>query len=210
MIKIADCIPSAAEMVRRTERGREVPPSAEAVEEMRAYLTERGYRDDNSEVFRSILCYGAAELEKKNRRGLFLTGPAGIGKTFGVSLLAARFGWPVYTAGQLEAAFLDPATTPVIFHDIIEGRYSLGYPHTIVIDDVGTESIPVVKFGTPHNLIADVLDHRYAQVFFRHGCRTLVTCNLTDAEFRARYGFRIDDRMNEVMTFAAVSGRSLR
>lgn len=210
MINIADCIPKPAMFARRTGPRETAAPSRAAIDEISAYLAVNGYRDDNSQVYRSILLYGAAELEGKNRQGLFLTGPAGIGKSFGVELLALKFRWPVYSAKQLETAFLDPATSPTQWADIIEGRYSLGYPHIIVIDDVGTESMPLMKFGTPVNLISDILDHRYYQSFHRHGCRTIITCNLPDADFNRRYGFRIDDRMNEMMCFASVDGRSLR
>lgn len=210
MISLAECIPTVAALARRASRLQDEAPSAAAVEEMRRHLDDCGYSNVNQEVYRSILLYGAAELENKNRRGLFLTGVSGIGKSFGVACLAARFGWPVITAKQFEQAFLDPDMTPQAWTNFIEGKDFFERPRTIVIDDIGTESLPLMKYGTPYNLMADVLDHRYYQSFFSHNKRTIVTCNLTDEQLRQRYGFRIDDRFNEIMAFAAVDGKTLR
>ncbi|MBS1372075.1 MAG: hypothetical protein HPZ91_19195 [Lentisphaeria bacterium] len=209
-IELASLIPRPEQLRRRTGRHEPEKPSPEAVGKMARYLQECGYTPVNREVYETVLAYGAAELEGKNRRGLFLFGDSSIGKSFGVECLATLFRWPVVSAKQFETAFLDPAVTPTQWTDLLEGRFSLGDPHTIVIDDMGTESYPVMKFGTPYNLMCDILDHRYYQSFLRHGVRTVVTCNLNDAAIRQRYGFRIDERLNEIMQFAAVKGRGLR
>ena len=39
------------------------------------------------------------------RKGLFLRGDVGIGKTFGLELLAAKFGWKFVTAREVEGFF---------------------------------------------------------------------------------------------------------
>jgi len=209
MIEIKDCIPTIDELLRRGQRKENGRPSADAVTTIASYLDAAGYRADNSEVYDAVLEYGAAELEHKNHKGLFIRGACGIGKSYGVACLAARFKWPVIAAKQLQAAYLS-AKSDDDFWRLVDARDFFDRPQTIVIDDVGTEDCPVMKYGTATNLIADVLDRRYYQGFQREGVRTIVTCNLTDEQLRERYGLRIDDRMDEMFTFATVTGKSLR
>lgn len=209
MIELKDCIPTIDELRRRAEQKRNAPASAEAIKTMAEHLRLCGYTNSNPEVYRAIIEYGASELEGKNSRGLFIKGACGIGKSFGVSCLAAIFKWPVIPAKVLQAAFMS-AEKEDQFWQLVEARDFFGKPLTVVIDDIGTEDFPVMKYGTATNIIADVLDRRYWQSFLREGVRTIVTCNLTDAEMRDRYGFRIDDRMNEMFEFVTVEGVSLR
>jgi DNA replication protein DnaC len=175
---------------------------------MTQYLTGCGYRGENPQVYDAIREYGAAEEEGKNTKGLFLRGACGIGKSYGVFCLAAKFQWPVISAKQLQAAFMSYSDDA--FLRLVDGVDEFDRPHTIVIDDIGTEDCPVMKYGTATNMIADVLDRRYYMGFHRHNVRTIVTCNLSDEQLRERYGLRIDDRMNEIFKFATVNGKSLR
>lgn len=211
MISIKDAIPSAAELRRRAGRV-EAPPQIPPrfFDDAARILSGAGYREENAVLYGAIRRYLAGELAGVNRKGLFIKGAPGVGKTFGVSILANLYRWPVYEAKTLEAAFLDSSISPVEWTDIIEGKYGMGSPHVIVIDDLGTESCPLMKFGTSYNLMADVIDHRYRMSFLRQGVKTIVTTNLTDAELTARYGFRIDDRLNEMFEFLTAKGESLR
>lgn len=209
IIDLASCIPSIEELQRRAERRENTPASSKAVMEMAEHLKRCGYTDTNGEVYRAIVEYGASELEGLNRQGLFIKGPCGIGKSYGVACLATYFKWPVIPARHLQAAYLS-AESDEQFWQIVDALNFYEEPMTIVIDDVGTEDCPVMKFGTASNVIADVLDRRYYQGFLRDGVRTIVTCNLTDEQLRKRYGVRIDDRMNEMFAFATVGGRSMR
>jgi DNA replication protein DnaC len=208
-IKLADCIPTMDELKRRAEQQRDKAASAAAMKAMAEHLRVCGYADTNDQVFGAILEYGAAELENRNNRGLFIKGGCGIGKSYGVACLAVYFKWPVIPAKMLQTAYMS-AERDEQFWELVDALDFFGRPQTVVIDDLGTEDFPLMKYGTATNLLADVLDRRYYQGFMRNGVRTIVTCNLTDEQLRERYGLRIDDRMNEMFTFATVEGRSLR
>lgn len=209
ILDIEKCIPTMEELKRRANPKKNRLPSREAMDEMALYLSECGYNRINDQVYDTILRFGAAELEGKNGRGLFLRGPCGIGKSFGILCLAAKFQWPVITAKQLQAAF-SIADSDQDFFNVVDAYNFGNEPQTIVIDDAGTEDCPVMKYGTATNVIADALDRRYYIGFMRQGVRTIVTCNLSDEQLRERYGVRIDDRMNEMFEFATVAGESLR
>lgn len=209
MIELKDCIPTIQDLARRGAPPKYEKPSRDAIQEMTWFLKGCNYTRENPAVFDRICEYGAAEEEGKNHKGLFIRGPVGVGKSYGVACLAARFKWPILSAQQLQAAFLS-AKSDDDFWKLVDALDFFGRPQTIVIDDVGTEDCPVMKYGTATNVIADVLDRRYYQGFHRGGVRTIVTCNLTDEQLRERYGVRIDDRMNEMFAFATVTGKSLR
>ena len=209
MRRIGDCIPDLAALCRQAAVQRNAEPSPEKLEEMRSYLLECGYRRDNPDVFDAILRYGALELEGRNSRGLFLKGPCGIGKSLGLALLAAKFGWPVINAAEYETEFLSRGRDS--FDEFADALNFFGEPaKVVVIDDLGVESNVVNNFGTVTNVMSYVLDRRYRESFSRQNCRTLIASNLTDAEIHDRYGQRIDSRLDEMMDFYTVTGRSLR
>lgn len=209
MIELWRCIPSVDEVLRQLNRPEDEKPTQAVIDRIADDFLASGYRDDNPEVFRAIVEYGAAELEKKNTRGLFLKGVSGIGKTAGIRLLAAKFKWPVLTARQIQGVFTQ-CESDLHFLEFIDAQNEFDEIQTLVIDDIGTEDCPVVKFGTQTNVIATALERRYEYAFTRFAVRTIVTTNLTDAELRQRYGYRIDDRLNEMFTFRQVNGKSLR
>lgn len=63
------------------------------------------------------------------------------------------------------------------------------------IDDLGTEPVEVMDYGNVMTPVIDLLTRRYeAQLF------TIITTNLEPKEIRQRYGGRIADRLNEMMT----------
>lgn len=208
MKNIKDLIPDIETLRREAERYREDDPAPESVEKMTQYLLNNGYREDNPEVFRAIRDYGARELEQGNYRGLFLKGDCGLGKSLGLKLLAAEFGWPVISAVDYESEFMTLERDA--FDEFADGLNFFGEPYrVIVIDDLGAESEKVNKYGTSTNVMEYVMDRRY-RMFLRNRCRTLVACNLGDEDLSRRYGLRIDSRLDQMMRFVFVTGRSLR
>lgn len=205
-MNVREMIPDIGALQKLTKCREISPPSREALDKMAGRLYSVGYRRENPEVFDAICQYGAAELEGQNRRGLFVKGVSSIGKTLGVAMLAAFFKWPMVSADVLEKQFMADQTE---FEATIAARDFFGRPVPLVIDDVGTETFPLVKYGSAYNLMEKVLDFRYRE-FCRGGARTIITSNLSDEQLRDRYGFRIDERLNEMFDFRTVNGRSLR
>lgn len=204
-------VPTVEDLRKCSLRGSccDIEPSDERIAEMKEFLEDNGYFRSNPEVFDAIVRYGAKELEYSNVRGLFLKGDCGIGKTLGLSYLAAKFGFPMISAVDYEEAYLSKSREE--FNEFVDALDFFGRPaKAIVIDDLGAESLTVTKYGTAINVMAYVLDRRYRIGFQREGCRTLIACNLSDAELRDRYGVRIDSRFDEMFDFAVVHGRSLR
>lgn len=78
----------------------------------------------------------------------------------------------------------------------------------IAIDELGSESIPTMHFGTPENVMGYILAARYDR---RDTLRcTHMTTNLSPADLRRTYGDRIYDRLRETVNFIEFSGPSFR
>lgn len=75
----------------------------------------------------------------------------------------------------------------------------------LAIDDMGTEAVDVLSFGNTLNPVADLIESRYNLQLF-----TLITTNLTPAQVREKYGARIADRFNEMMSVVVFCNGSYR
>ncbi len=74
----------------------------------------------------------------------------------------------------------------------------------VAIDDIGTESARLNHYGTERQPIRTALEERYSRRL-----RTILTTNLGPREIRARYGDRIEDRINDA-AIVPYSGASYR
>ena len=78
----------------------------------------------------------------------------------------------------------------------------------LAIDDFGLEPVEVQKYGNVYSPIIELLEYRYDNRLF-----TVLTTNLLIKTIRERYGDRMADRFNEMLTcvaFPDVSFRSIR
>lgn len=71
----------------------------------------------------------------------------------------------------------------------------------LVLDDVGAERYTEDNV----DIIAQLIQHRYA-----NNKHTLLTTNLSGAEFRDAFGMRVADRLRDNATIISFSGKSLR
>lgn len=129
-------------------------------------------------------------------RYLVLSGGVGVGKTVAAAYAATFNRGAVVPAPHL-AQRLDPWK-----HEVDRGvvRLSLRVP-LLVIDDLGTEAADNARFA---QAFTDAIDARQD-----HG-RTLITTNLTGAQFKSRYDARIVDRIRHQGRFVELKGESLR
>lgn len=65
----------------------------------------------------------------------------------------------------------------------------------MAIEDIGREPTEVLDYGNVLNPVIDLLEYRYTNQFF-----TVVSTNLTPKQVREKYGNRIADRFNEMMS----------
>lgn len=75
----------------------------------------------------------------------------------------------------------------------------------LAIDDVGLEPSEVLNYGNVLNPVVELLSHRYNKQL-----TTIITTNLKPSDIRQKYGARLADRFNEMMTTIIFKGNSFR
>ncbi len=209
MLKMSDCIPSAASLLRRAQKPESVRPTPAGLRKMHAELDKYGYTNTNPEVYNAVASYGALMFDGTNHKGLLLKGECGIGKSFGVEVLAAVFRMPVFTPADFAAAYKELDGNKADLLDVVTwGGDFFQQPQDIVIDEIGTLDT-TRSWGEVADIMCDVLDMRY-KAMIKHGVKTIVTTNLSDRDIADRYGTRIDDRLREMFYIKRVAGKSLR
>lgn len=202
-------IPDFAELVDRGRAFADLEPSGRTLEDVKRFFAKAGYRRELSpRIFDILTRWGAKEIEGLNHRGLLLRGGCGIGKTYGVSVLANMLSCPLANAKELEEQYMELSTEE--FDLFVDAQNGWCECRTLVIDDIGVESSPVVKYGTPCNVLECAIDRRYREAFNRQSKHTILTTNLSDEALQRKYGLRILDRLDEMVDFYTIQGESLR
>lgn len=174
------------------------------------YLTSCGYSQNANPRLFEVLCrLGASFIEKTSKKGLIIKGDCGVGKTFGLLLLAKKFNWGFVTVKEVEG-FYKTQPPYTAWENYCRAYDFFENPSTLVIDDLGIEDYPFIYYGQQANPIAELLEIRYRMSFLRDATRTIITTNLTDSEILARYGYRVYDRIDEMFTVIEVKGESQR
>jgi DNA replication protein DnaC len=75
----------------------------------------------------------------------------------------------------------------------------------LFVDDLGCESVTVKSWGNEFSPVVELLYYRYDRQLF-----TIVSSNLSDNDFNARYGARIDDRIREMFDRLSFTNGSFR
>ena len=202
-------IPDFTELVDRGRAFADLEPSGRTLEDVKRFFVKAGFRRELSpRIFDILTRWGAKEIEGLNHRGLLLRGGCGIGKTYGVSILANLLSFPLVNAKELEEEYLALSTEE--FDHLVDTQNGWCECRNLAIDDLGVESSPVVKYGTSCNVLECAIDRRYREAFNRQRKHTILTTNLSDEALQRKYGHRILDRLDEMVDFYTIQGESLR
>lgn len=184
-------------------------PDAEKYKEtfaaVRKQLLDSGYTEAVPELFGELCDYAARYLLGCEPKGLVLIGSCGIGKTEGVRRLSAILRIAFVTTEMLISAFGSRD-----YQDMISGTDFFGEKgRDLIIDEVGTEAIPLVYYGTRYNVLEDVFYARY-NAFKTFGSRTIITTNKNLEELKRIYGGRVSDRFWESCRIREYGAPSMR
>lgn len=196
-------------IIEEAKAQKSVAVSDESKREIADFLDKCEYQRTNERLFNGLCWLGGSEIERSTCRGLLLRGTPGIGKTYGMKLLAQKFGWMFVTAQDVEA-FYKTEPSQEQWEDFCRALNFHNEPKTLVIDDLGVEAFPFVHYGKPGNPLAELLEIRYRISFLRDKVRTIVTSNLSEVDLKTRYGYRLCDRFKEMFYNIAIDGESMR
>ena len=134
---------------------------------------------------------------------LVLSGSRGCGKTTAAAWWLLQRRAPARYVSTRPPQFVDAAAlTRWPRYD--DGRMrELELAAALVVDDLGMEYDD--KHGAFRSFVDGLVNARYAKEL-----PTVITTNLPAADFKARYGERIADRIREAGRFVELAGESLR
>lgn len=170
------------------------------------FLKTIAYYFSNDERFlKSKIITNTPDLKK----GLLITGKCGFGKT--LTFRAVQKCFTGFTEQQVAKKFKTKSCNELVNGFNIEGSEFLTRfmkQDNWMFDDFGTEN-KGKHYGLEENVMGLILEARY-ELYTREGKQTHLTSNLSPAEIRSSYGFRIDSRLDEMFNIIMVSGKDRR
>jgi DNA replication protein DnaC len=199
-----------------------IPLSEERTERLliAAYSAEVEYRQEkfspDEPTQKNIKRVSMALTESKPKFGLLLCGVPGNGKTTMVYALQNTINYlsdnHVFDSMYQYEDERNAVDLPIIdAREVVEssknyqGFVALKRKPFLAVEDIGREPTEVLEYGNVLNPVIDLLEYRYANQLF-----TVVSTNLTPKQVREKYGNRIADRFNEMMSVVIFGNNSYR
>jgi hypothetical protein len=163
--------------------------------------------NDDNRKFITTLCFFFSrderfetELGYSFKKGLWIRGISGIGKTFLLKCIEKNGLNPILILSMMEIA------------DEIRsyGEYEIQMKNNKVIylDDVGTEEHMIKHYGTTINFFKNFIEAVYLRSrLFNH---LAVSTNHSFAEIEEKYGFRVRSRVKDMFNIIDVKGKDMR
>lgn len=181
------------------------------------FLLNNGYDYRYEVSFEKIVTY-LAMYGVSEKRGLYLYGNTGTGKTTLMKIINAFRRWTYVTSRDLVNEYNH------VDNDEDRNRIMTTGARTIepyrnwmidsekkenmIIDDLGVEE-QANNFGTRFQLMTHIVDNRY-RMFEKYGDTTYITSNLKPSELTAKYGDRTKSRIMGMCVPIQVAGRDSR
>lgn len=174
----------------------------------------RGRVYNSNEKLEAIIDKVASWLIKDDKAdtvGLLLCGGLGNGKTtiaLAIASLVRFIEYEVVHNGRHNSQqfkLVDARTLVQISRHDRDNFLSVQSTPLLIIDDLGCEPVESNDYGNVTNPVVEVLSHRY-----QFQLSTIITTNLGVKDIRTKYGDRIADRFNEMMTKVVFTFGSFR
>jgi len=165
------------------------------------------------------------------KKGLFLRGVPGLGKTFSLKMFAQDFSNADGFRGSSNFLIKNFVSTKTIEAEFAGGGYKTLLPYTkfkknyfyedqtennnnvracFVFDDLGVENTTVAHFKNEINVMENILMDRY-EIFTDQNIKTHLTTNITDSEeIENLYGARVRSRLREMCNVIDLTGNDRR
>lgn len=140
----------------------------------------------------------ALDLMANHRMGLFISGTFGIGKTLVATLIASRF--------SKSPKFINLANPDINEWLLNRDLVTDSDTRTVILDDLGEEQ-PVMRDYIKREPAVDFLRHRFMQTRIPP---TIITTNLSQEDFIARYGGRLVSHLKTHCIFWKMQGEDKR
>lgn len=152
--------------------------------------------------------YNDPRFDGDLNKGVFISGGRGTGKTIMMkvfSMMAASKLLPKIKSFNMVTC------KKIVREYEANGVISLAeyWDNNWFFDDLGDEEKKALHFGTPRNVMADILTSRYSD-WVDKGQLTFLTSNYSLKNIYQDYGIRLEDRFREMFNVIILDGESLR
>lgn len=185
----------------------EQQPSKAAIQFAGSVMRGRGWEERQGLPFDELAEWLAATQEGLGRRGLFLRGNVGNGKTMflqkvlKLKIMTGEEIGDIWRAGGY-------ASGAAFWYSVCGVWDSKTWQcNHFVIDELGFDKDGQAR--TTDKILASVIARRYRD-WQDNGCRTYITSNLKDEEIDLRFGDRTSDRLVEMCRVIEFNGESQR
>jgi len=212
MKRLAELMDAALRKAAEARAPEPPPPTEDQLLKAAEKLIARGYLPYDRESFAALCGYVARRDANTMKRGLWVFGKAGVGKT--QLLKAAVDRGKVVTAYEMVSAYKAEQDTTDAFWCRVTGMDKCfwpdycGKPARWYLDDVGQEPTCVI-YGERIEVF-DLVLHGLYIAWQSHGCMLHLSSNLTPEEMDRRYGRRVTDRLREMCCCFEIGGKSRR
>lgn len=165
---------------------------------VRAEVEYRHLPFKDSHMLGEYIEQAARWLKEQKKFGLLLCGMPGNGKTTLMKAICSLIGWLETENDYNERRYvrqIDSREIARLAKDAYDSFVKVRNFDMLAIDDLGLEPAEVLDYGNILNPVVDLISYRYNEQLF-----TIVTTNLKPEQIREKYGDRIADRFNEMMS----------
>ena len=146
-------------------------------------------------------------------QGMLLMGGIGCGKTVRMRLMSTTLGIAMESADDLVTRIARHGASDDYYAQVarLEHVNCVNNPHynDLIIDDLGTEPVEFVIYGTRRDLMHELLLNRY-DAWSWYGWTTHITTNLDEVGIARRYGERMLSRLTEMCAILRMDGGDRR
>lgn len=164
-------------------------------------------QDEYSNPYIKIICFFMSmdsrfesELNLSLKKGLWIVGPPGIGKTKLIDAVSQNELIPIKIVSMLDIA--DSVSS--------NGEYVLDWENKkkVLFDDAGSEQATVMYYGTKINWLKNFIELYYAGA--KDFSKLIVTTNDDFDSIEEKYGYRVRSRIREMFNVVVVDGEDRR
>lgn len=175
--------------------------------------------DDDTHVFLLMYAYFSQDHELCTiydidpSKGLFFSGPTGVGKTIHMRIARQLLGYKaifkIKPCHEIALEYMQDGACILLYYgrNFVD-RYDLGLAKQVYcFDDLGTEE-EVKYYGTTSNVLGQIILMRY-DLFQTQKIKSHFTSNLTAPQIEKFYGERVRSRLREMCNWVDYSGHTL-
>jgi len=171
------------------------------------WLRDQGLMPPSRLIADSLVKFLVETKLHYRKKGLFFIGGVGTGKTVAFKIIQSVREFEFlesYEITEISKGF----KTSSEYIKILFIKFVRDKNKNVIIDDLGDE-LTINSYGIKSEFMTEVIRERH-KTFIDRGDLTLISSNLNEEAFKARYGERIYSRITQMCEVVVCNGKDLR